>query len=82
MPSKTISLRIEAYERLKRARRYPSESFSQVVLRASWPNEGITGAQLLRQYEENGASYSEEALTRIEQAKADDLPPEDKWHGS
>ena len=34
MATKTIALRLEAYERLKRARRTPTESFSDVVMRA------------------------------------------------
>lgn len=82
MPSKTISLRIEAYERLKRARRFPRESFSQVVLRAQWPNEGVTGAELLRLYDENGPFFTEENLDEVERLKESDVPPEDKWHES
>jgi hypothetical protein len=35
--SKTITLKLEAYNRLRAARRYPTESFSEVVLRATWP---------------------------------------------
>jgi hypothetical protein len=35
MATKTISLRIEAYERLKAERRYQDESFSGVVIRAN-----------------------------------------------
>ncbi len=82
MPSKTISLRVEAYERLRRARRFPGESFSQVVLRARWPHEGITGAELLRQYDDHGPFFGEEGLERVERLKANDRPPEDKWHAS
>jgi predicted nucleic acid-binding protein len=37
MAVKTVSLKTEAYERLKAARRYPGESFSEVILRARWP---------------------------------------------
>jgi hypothetical protein len=33
---KTISLEIDAYERLHRAKRAPRESFSSVVRRAKW----------------------------------------------
>lgn len=42
MAIKTVSLKTEAYERLKTARRYPGESFSEVILRASWPEDTIT----------------------------------------
>jgi hypothetical protein len=79
MATKTISLRLEAYERLKRARRTPNESFSDVVMRARWPDVGLTGGDLLALYERRGPYLSEEALDRIEDAKSRDRPPEDKW---
>jgi hypothetical protein len=79
MATKTISLRLEAYERLKRARRTPNESFSDVVMRAEWPDVGLTGGDLLALYERGGPYLSEEALDRVDEAKALDRPPEDKW---
>jgi hypothetical protein len=79
MPTKTISLRIEAYERLSRARRSPDESFSDVVMRAEWPDLGVSGAELLALYERRGAYFSKETLDRVEEAKALDRPPSDKW---
>lgn len=79
MATKTISLKVEAYEKLRRARRYPAESFSEVVLRATWPEETITGAQLLRRYREHGPFFREEDLERIERLKNEDRPPEAKW---
>ena len=79
MATKTISLRLEAYERLRRARRYPGESFSKVVLRATWPEQTLTGAELLRQYRDTGPFYAEAELDRIEALKVADRPPEDKW---
>lgn len=79
MASKTISLRLEAYEKLKGARRYPGESFSEVVLRASWPEETVTGAELLELYRRDGPFFTEEELDRIERAKTEERPPEDKW---
>lgn len=82
MPTKTISLKIEAYEKLKRARRSPEESFSSVVLRASWPEETVTGAALLAHYRRRGSSFSEDELSRIEEMKIADGPPEDKWRGT
>ena len=80
MASKTISLRIEASERLREARRFPGESFSQVVLRASWPEETVTGAQLLRIYRERGPIMTGEELDAVEAVTRDDRPPEDKWN--
>jgi len=46
MPSKTISLKIDAYERLKAARR-KGESFSAVVRRVTLPAPKATAADLL-----------------------------------
>lgn len=79
MATKTISLRIEAYEKLRAARRFPDESFSQVVLRATWPEDTITGKELLREIEEHGPFLREEELESIEALKQADVPPEDKW---
>lgn len=79
MATKTISLKLEAYEKLRAARRYPTESFSEVVLRARWPEETISASELLARYRRSGAAFSERELDRIEQLKSTDLPPEDKW---
>jgi predicted CopG family antitoxin len=78
MATKATSLRLEAYERLRRARRYPGESFSEVVLRATWPEKTLTGAELLRRCREAGPLYSEAELNRIGEIKVADHPPEDK----
>lgn len=79
MPTKTISVRIEAYEKLKRARRYEGESFSEVVLRARWPEETITAEGLAKRYREEGPFFDEEEIERVEGLKREDRPPEDKW---
>ncbi|MEE8585181.1 MAG: antitoxin VapB family protein [Acidobacteriota bacterium] len=79
MATKTISLKMDAYNRLRSARRFPTESFSQVVLRARWPEETVTGAELLARCRRSGAYFSAEELNRIEEAKREDLQPEDKW---
>jgi hypothetical protein len=78
MATKTISLQQEAYDRLRSARRYTSESFSEVILRVAWPCETVTGAGLLSRYQEHGSFLVSEDLDRIEQAKIADRPPEDK----
>lgn len=79
MATKTISLHLGAYEKLKRARRYPEESFSQVILRAQWPEQTVTAGELLRRYRETGPHFSPEGLDAIEALKTKDSPPEDKW---
>lgn len=79
MATKTISLRIDAYERLRRARTRPDESFTEVVLRAEWPDRGMTARELRAVYEAEGALFDDEALDRIEAAKTLDRPPEDRW---
>jgi hypothetical protein len=79
MGIRTISLRDEAYERLRRARRTPSESFSDVVMRAVWPDEALTAGAYLRLVRERGPIFTTDELDRVEQAKRDDRPPADKW---
>ena len=78
MSTKTISLKKEAYERLRAARRYPSESFSEVVLRATWAEDTITARALLDR-RLKGPHLSGEALDRIEALKNAQRTPEDKW---
>jgi hypothetical protein len=79
MATKTISLREEAYERLKRARRSPSESFSDVVMRATWDREPMRAGEYLTLVRERGALYAAGDLNGIEEAKASDMQPRDKW---
>jgi len=79
MATKTISLKLDAYERLRAARRTPEESFSQVVMRAEWPDSPSRAADFLTARRRRGAILSEESLTRIEELDRNDQPPEDKW---
>jgi hypothetical protein len=79
MATKTISLRVEAYERLSAARRFPGESFSEVVLRASWPESTTTAGEWLSLCRERGPAFSTEEIDRLERLKSADEPPEDKW---
>lgn len=75
MATKTISLEIDAYERLKRAKRYPSESFSSVVRRAVFPGDSLTGADLLARMtewrKEGRALLTEADLDRLDEAQRD-----------
>jgi hypothetical protein len=77
--TKTISLRDEAYERLRRAKRGPAESFSDVVMRAVWPEEPLSAGTFLRLVRERGPIYTPAELDRVDDACAADRPPVDKW---
>jgi hypothetical protein len=79
MATKTISLKIEAYDRLRAARRYPAESFSDVVLRATWPEDTITARELLALGRSRGPAFSSVELDSIDAVTLRDAPPEDKW---
>ena len=81
MATKTISIDIEAYERLRRARRERSESFSMVIKRAVWPAPPRTAGALLEALE-RAPVLSDAALRRLEEAHAADTPPEDPWRDS
>ncbi|HKJ89687.1 MAG TPA: antitoxin VapB family protein [Oceanipulchritudo sp.] len=76
MTTKTISLEIEAYEKLRRAKRFPRESFSEVVLRASIPDGGISGRELLTGFESGESVFSDEDLDAIDAVNANDAPPD------
>ena len=78
MATKTISIDLEAYERLRRARRLPNESFSRVIKRAEWPVPPCTAGALLRAMEAVPA-IDESVLDRLEAAQTEDRPPEDAW---
>jgi predicted CopG family antitoxin len=79
MATKTISLRLDAYERLRRARQHPGESFTEVVLRAQWPDRGVTARELHAVYRSDGPFLDDEAVERVAEAKTLDRPPGDKW---
>jgi hypothetical protein len=79
MSTKTISVHLEAYERLKRAKRSSSESFSDVIMRARWEAEPLSAAAYLRLVRERGPVYRADELDVVDAAKAADRPPRDKW---
>ena len=79
MATKTISLELDAYERLKAAKS-PGESFSDVVRRASFGKNPLTAQHLLSQLAKRGAMFSESDLRNLEKTH-DDLSglPDDPW---
>jgi predicted CopG family antitoxin len=83
MATKTISLEIDAYEKLRRARRSPSESFSSVVRRAVFPGTPCTGAELLNIIEKRSREgrilIPESALDRLDEAQRSPRVSESEW---
>lgn len=79
MSTKTISLKREAYDRLKAARRYPEESFSEVVMRATWPEDTLTSRDLLFMLKHGGVRLPERLLDRVAALKRTQDRPENKW---
>lgn len=76
MATKTISLEMEAYNKLRRAKRFPRESFSEVVLRVSIPGSGVSGRELLASLSSAESVFSDEDLNVIDALNANDSPPE------
>ena len=78
MATKTISIDLHAYERLRNARRMPDESFSKVIKRAVWPPAPRTAAAMLAALE--GVPVMPEAdLDRLDAAQLADQAPADRW---
>jgi len=78
MATKTISIDLEAYERLRRARREPDESFSRVIKRASWEAPPHTAAAFLDAVGRTPL-VDVATLDRLDALQRDDAPPEDPW---
>lgn len=76
MPTKTITLELGACETLRRAKRHPRESFSEVVRRSSTPGQGITGRELLDRIAEGDRFLADLDLDTIEELSRSDRPPE------
>lgn len=77
MATKTISIDVEAWETLRRARRTPQESFSKVIKRAHWEEPRTAAAFLARM--EGLPTATEDELARLDEIQRQDAPPEDKW---
>ena len=78
MATKTISIDLVAYERLKNARIGPKDSFSQVIRRARWQQEAKTCSGLLAALEGLPAA-NEAVIQHLESAQQEDLPPDSSW---
>jgi hypothetical protein len=78
MGTKTITLELDAYEKLCAAKK-PGESFSEVVRRAEFPVSPLTGEKYLAYLSAGGSGVSEEYLDAVEKAIRYDPPPDDPW---
>lgn len=83
MATKTISLELDAYERLAAARIEPREPFSSVVRRAHWEKPAMTGAMVLayaQQVMRDGSCPLTEAdLDAMDDAQATPRISPSKW---
>lgn len=78
MQHKTITLEIDAYEKLRTAKR-GGESFTEVVRRAVIPEAAPSGAELREHYRRGGAHVSAAYLDAVEKATSHDPAPENPW---
>ena len=68
MATKTITIEMDAYDALVRARQHPRESFTEVVRRAQWDDKQYTGRALLAFIRERARTktlLSEEAIEAL-----------------
>lgn len=75
MATKTITLEIDAYERLKSAKRFPRESFSEVVRRLPLPPDAMTAREFLEMSRRRGGQLTDGDCQVIDELNAADLPP-------
>jgi len=78
MATKTITLEIDAYEKLRQAKR-SGESFTEVVRRAVWENPPLTGRSLREYLKKGGSGASEKYLEAVETAAQHDPIPDNPW---
>ena len=78
MATKTITLELDAYEKLRAAKR-GRESFSSVVRRVVIPGASKSGAEVIAYLRSEGPFFREAELDAMEQAAAGDRPSENPW---
>ena len=76
--TKTITLELDAYEKLRAAKR-GRESFSSVVRRCILPEGPRSGATLLDHLRSRTTYLTDAELNAIESAERDDSPPKSPW---
>jgi len=78
MATKTITLELDAYEKLRAAKK-AGESFSEVVRRASFSDAPLTGETLRAYLRSGGGGLSDHYLDTAEKAAQHDPLPDDPW---
>lgn len=78
MATKTISLEIDAYEKLAAAK-VGRESFSSVVRRCILVGAPRDGASVLAVLRERRRFLSDDELDRLEEMDRNDPPPKNPW---
>lgn len=78
MAKKTITLELDAYEKLRHAKR-GGESFTEVVRRAVWVEAPATGEALSEYFRNGGSGTSDKYLDAVEEAANHDPIPDDPW---
>jgi len=77
MATKTISVSMEAYERLVAARSNEGESFSRVICRAVWPPREGTAGDLLQRAQARDIDVD---VGLLDHAQETDAPAADPWN--
>ena len=78
MATKTITLELDAYEKLKAAKK-AGESFSEVVRRATIEDAPLTGAALREYLRSGGSGVSLKYLDAVDEAGKHDPIPDNPW---
>lgn len=78
MATKTITLELDAYEKLRSAKR-GGESFTEVVRRALWVDSPASGESLINYFRSGGSVTSEKYLDAVEEASKHDPIPDNPW---
>ena len=78
MATKTITLELDAYEKLRLAKR-GGESFTEVVRRAVLTDIPLTGSRLREYLKTGGSGISEKYLDAVEEAANHDSIPDNPW---